>query len=170
MAGQRVVQPLEWHSQLHLRMCCFPGRVIFVSHSFDCPSLQGGECMQPFMAWGLDKGVLKRIWDLVAGTAAQLSQAQFTQAVYLMDAAKRGLPLPPALPPGQFPLLAGGGGGPGSSGGAAPPVSIRGGSGGGEAGCHLYDELLTHRCCIGGLIHVEHMLIPVAGVACCPHT
>lgn len=78
------------------------------------------------MAWGLDKAVLKRIWDLVAGTAAQLSQVQFSQAVYLMDAAKRGLPLPPALPPGQFPPLAGAPGGPGSSGGAAPvpPVSL----------------------------------------------
>ena len=70
------------------------------------------------MAWGLDKAILKRIWDAVAGNAGHLNQNQFIQCLYLMDAAKRGVPPPPRLPPGQFPPLA-----PGA---VLPPLAIGG--------------------------------------------
>lgn len=68
---------------------------------------QGGDCFGVFMQWGLDKGVLKSIWDVVAGNAGHLSQDQFIKCVYLMDNAKRGMPVPKQLPAGQFPPLAG---------------------------------------------------------------
>jgi hypothetical protein len=79
-------------------------------------SLQGADCFHAFMAWGLDKSILKRIWDAVAGNAGHLNQNQFIQCLYLMDGAKRGFPPPLKLPPGQFPPLA-----PGA---ALPPLAI----------------------------------------------
>ncbi len=67
---------------------------------------QGGECFGAFMAWGLDKGVLKSIWDVVAGNAGALKRDQFIQCVYLMDCAKKGIAVPSKLPPGPFPPTA----------------------------------------------------------------
>jgi hypothetical protein len=61
------------------------------------------------MQTGLDKRVLKHIWDVVAGASGALNAEQFVKYVYLMDCAKRGTPPPPALPPGAaFPPLAAG--------------------------------------------------------------
>lgn len=58
------------------------------------------------MQWGLDKSVLRHIWELVAGNSGSLNAAQLTSALYLMDCAKRGLRPPPTLPPGPFPPVA----------------------------------------------------------------
>ena len=40
---------------------------------------QGMDCFPAFMQSGLHKGVLKEVWDLVAGDAGQLSAHQFVQ-------------------------------------------------------------------------------------------
>eukprot|EP01026_Neomeris_dumetosa_P081451 TRINITY_DN91576_c0_g1_i3.p1 TRINITY_DN91576_c0_g1~~TRINITY_DN91576_c0_g1_i3.p1 ORF type:complete len:261 (+),score=43.33 TRINITY_DN91576_c0_g1_i3:263-1045(+) len=55
------------------------------------------------MRWGLPRETLKSMWGLVAGDAGELDSQQFVQCLYLMEQIKRGVPLPPALPPGQFP-------------------------------------------------------------------
>jgi hypothetical protein len=66
------------------------------------------------MQSGLEKRALKVIWDLVAGSSGSLNAEQFVKCVYLIDHARRGAPLPPALPPAgapgapQFPPLAAG--------------------------------------------------------------
>lgn len=65
--------------------------------------VSGADCFGAFLAWGLDKAVLRDIWNVVAGNAGQLSSDQFVKCLYLMDNAKRGMPVPPALPPGPFP-------------------------------------------------------------------
>lgn len=59
------------------------------------------------MQSGLSKGVLKQIWDLVAGHDSRLNRHQWVQALYLIDLCKRGMPMPLALPPGPFPPVAG---------------------------------------------------------------
>ncbi|KAI8469930.1 MAG: hypothetical protein J3K34DRAFT_521730 [Monoraphidium minutum] len=86
----------------------------------------GADCFGAFMQTGLDKRVLKHIWDLVAGTSGSLNGEQFVRAAYLMDLAKRGAPPPHALPPGPFPPL-----GPGA---AMPPVPAPGGASAGPTG------------------------------------
>ncbi|KAJ9522752.1 hypothetical protein QJQ45_019838 [Haematococcus lacustris] len=68
--------------------------------------VQGSDCFTFFMQWGLDKAVLRHIWDIVAGSGGALTQAQLVACLYLMDAAKRGIKPPPALPPGPFPPVA----------------------------------------------------------------
>ncbi|KAG2497057.1 hypothetical protein HYH03_005055 [Edaphochlamys debaryana] len=69
----------------------------------------GAECFGFFSQSGLDKAVLRDIWSLVAGTEGRLSGPQFVASMYLMEMAKRGVPLPKALPPGLvgFPPIAG---------------------------------------------------------------
>jgi hypothetical protein len=59
------------------------------------------------MQWGLGKGVLKDVWDAVAGDEGRLNAQQFLGCLYLMDLAKRGMAPPRALPPGAFPPVAG---------------------------------------------------------------
>ena len=66
-------------------------------------TMQGAECSSHFLQWGLDKGVLRHVWDLVSKGAGALNQPQFVAALYLMDAAKRGVAPPATLPPGPFP-------------------------------------------------------------------
>ncbi|KAJ9522271.1 hypothetical protein QJQ45_008099 [Haematococcus lacustris] len=82
--------------------------------------VQGSDCFTFFMQWGLDKAVLRHIWDIVAGSGGALTQAQLVACLYLMDAAKRGIKPPPALPPGPFPPVSQFGG---ASALAAPPPS-----------------------------------------------
>lgn len=79
--------------------------------------VQGGECFGYFLQWGLDKAVLRDIWNVVAGTAGQLNSEQFVKCLYLMDGAKKGRPVPQQLPPGPFPPV----------GNAAPVVAPRSG-------------------------------------------
>jgi hypothetical protein len=67
--------------------------------------LQGGECFPVFMKSGLDKGLLKRMWDLVAGNAGSLNAEQFFKCMYLMDGCRRGAALPAVLPPGPWPQV-----------------------------------------------------------------
>lgn len=67
----------------------------------------GVDCFGAFMQSGLPKEILKTVWDLVAGDAGQLSRHQFVQALYMIECVKRGIPLPPRVPPGQFPPVAG---------------------------------------------------------------
>lgn len=83
--------------------------------------VQGGDCFTYFMAWGLDKTVLRDIWHVVAGNAGKLNDHQFTQCVYLMDCAKRGIPVPSVLPPGPFPAVV-------ASAAGAPPLQVTGGA------------------------------------------
>jgi hypothetical protein len=71
--------------------------------------VQGTDCFGAFMQSGLPKAALKQIWDLVAGDEPRLNRHQFVQALYLIDLAKRGMPIPAALPPGPFPPVAGSG-------------------------------------------------------------
>jgi hypothetical protein len=59
------------------------------------------------MQSGLYKDALRHIWSVVAGDAGSLSGHQFIQATYLIDCAKKGIPLPNALPAGQFPPVSG---------------------------------------------------------------
>ncbi|KAK2079755.1 hypothetical protein QBZ16_002150 [Prototheca wickerhamii] len=65
--------------------------------------VQGVDCFGVFMRSGLPKAALKTVWDLVAGEAGALSAHQFVQALYLIEHAKAGRPLPPRLPAGPFP-------------------------------------------------------------------
>lgn len=67
---------------------------------------QGAECYQTFLSWSLPKTVLKDIWAVVAGDNGELTEQQFLACLYLMDLARRGVPPPSQLPPGQFPPLA----------------------------------------------------------------
>lgn len=90
--------------------------------------VQGGDCFGVFMQTGLDKRVLKVIWDVVAGASGALDAEQFVRCLYLMDRAKRGAPPPPALPPGPFPPLA-----PGVTMPAPRPGSAAGGGAAGAA-------------------------------------
>ncbi|KAL4419756.1 hypothetical protein ABPG75_006854 [Micractinium tetrahymenae] len=69
--------------------------------------VQGTDCFGAFMQSGLPKAALKHIWDLVAGNEPRLNRHQFVQALYLIECAKRGMPMPAALPPGPFPPVAG---------------------------------------------------------------
>lgn len=69
--------------------------------------MQGGDCAGFFMQWGLQKEVLRDIWEVVAGDEGRLSQDHFLGCLYLMDLAKRGAPPPKFLPPGLFPPIAG---------------------------------------------------------------
>ncbi|KAL4435474.1 hypothetical protein ABPG77_006236 [Micractinium sp. CCAP 211/92] len=69
--------------------------------------VQGTDCFGAFMQSGLPKASLKQIWDLVAGNEPRLNRHQFVQALYLIDCAKRGTPVPTSLPPGSFPPVAG---------------------------------------------------------------
>ncbi len=69
--------------------------------------VQGSDCFTYFMQWGLDKAVLRHIWEIVAGNSATLTQPQLTSCLYLMDAAKRGIRPPLKLPPGPFPPVVG---------------------------------------------------------------
>ncbi|WIA34036.1 hypothetical protein OEZ86_012415 [Tetradesmus obliquus] len=64
---------------------------------------KGGECFPVFIKSGLDKALLKRMWDLVAGNAGSLDAQQFLKCMYLMDGCRRGAALPAALPPGPWP-------------------------------------------------------------------
>lgn len=57
------------------------------------------------MKSGLDKALLKRMWDLVAGNAGSLNQEQFLKCMYLMDGCRRGAVLPAVLPPGPWPQV-----------------------------------------------------------------
>ncbi|GIL89869.1 hypothetical protein Vretimale_17992 [Volvox reticuliferus] len=68
----------------------------------------GAECFAFFSQSGLEKSVLRDIWNLVAGTEGRLSGAQFVAFLYLIECIKRGLPLPTYLPPGLagFPPVA----------------------------------------------------------------
>eukprot|EP00884_Botryococcus_braunii_P008864 jgi/Botrbrau1/1797/Bobra.0217s0048.1 len=66
----------------------------------------GAECYQTFLSWNLPKTVLKDIWAVVAGDNGELTEQQFIACLYLMDLARRGVPPPSQLPPGQFPPLA----------------------------------------------------------------
>jgi hypothetical protein len=66
---------------------------------------QGAECFPVFMKSGLDKALLKRMWDLVAGNAGTLNAEQFFKCMYLMDGCRRGAQLPAALPPGPWPQV-----------------------------------------------------------------
>ena len=59
------------------------------------------------MQWGLSKGVLKDIWDVVAGDEGRLNETQFLGCLYLMELAKRGVAPPGSLPLGAFPPIAG---------------------------------------------------------------
>jgi len=59
----------------------------------------GGECFPVFMKSGLDKGVLKSIWDLVAGNEGKLNEQQFVMSQHLILGALKGEPLPTSLPP-----------------------------------------------------------------------
>jgi hypothetical protein len=67
--------------------------------------LQGAECFPVFMKSGLDKALLKRMWDLVAGNAGSLNAEQFFKCMYLMDGCRRGAALPAVLPPGPWPQV-----------------------------------------------------------------
>jgi hypothetical protein len=93
---------------------------------------KGSDCFGVFMQSGLDKRALKVIWDLVAGSSGSLNAEQFVKCVYLIDHARRGAPLPPALPAGPgappFPPLAAGVAMPAAAAPAAapPPASILG--------------------------------------------
>jgi len=69
--------------------------------------VQGTDCFGAFMQSGLYKDALRHIWSVVAGDAGSLSGHQFIQATYLIDCAKKGIPLPSALPAGQFPPVSG---------------------------------------------------------------
>lgn len=79
-------------------------------------ALQGGDCFGYFMQWGLAKGVLKEVWEVVAGNEGRLNQQQFLGCLYLMDLARRGVPPPRSLPPGAFPPVAGAAQGPADTG------------------------------------------------------
>ena len=68
------------------------------------------------MQSGLPRQVLKGVWQVVAGDASFLNQQQFVSCLYLMDLAKQGRPVPPTLPPGQFP--------PGSQTSESPASSV----------------------------------------------
>lgn len=65
--------------------------------------VKGADCFGFFLQWQLPKTVLRDVWSVVAGNAGQLNQQQLAACLYLMDNAKRGLPVPAALPPGPFP-------------------------------------------------------------------
>jgi len=65
--------------------------------------VQGVHCFPALMRSGLPKDTLKSIWDVVAGDEGQLNRHQFVQCLYLVDCVKMGIPVPSALPPGQFP-------------------------------------------------------------------
>lgn len=67
--------------------------------------LQGAECFPVFMLSGLDKALLKRMWDMVAGNAGSLNAEQFFKCMYIMDGCRRGAQLPAALPPGRWPQV-----------------------------------------------------------------
>ena len=71
---------------------------------------QGSECFAFFLQSGLGKGVLKDVWAAVAGNEGRLSAPQFLACLYLMDLARRGLPVPAHAPPAgpDFPPIAGG--------------------------------------------------------------
>lgn len=71
---------------------------------------QGSECFAFFLHSGLGKGVLKDVWAAVAGNEGRLSAPQFLACLYLMDLARRGLPVPAHAPPAgpDFPPVAGG--------------------------------------------------------------
>ncbi|KAF6263937.1 hypothetical protein COO60DRAFT_1664828 [Scenedesmus sp. NREL 46B-D3] len=66
---------------------------------------KGAECFPVFIKSGLDKALLKRMWDLVAGNAGSLSAEQFFKCMYLMDGCRRGAALPAVLPPGPWPQV-----------------------------------------------------------------
>ena len=69
--------------------------------------VQGSDCFGTFMQSGLSKEALRLIWDVVAGDAGALSAHQFIQAAYIIDCAKKGIPIPTVLPSGPFPPVAG---------------------------------------------------------------
>ncbi len=58
----------------------------------------GAECFPVFMKSGLDKGVLKSIWDLVAGNEGALNEQQFVMSQHLIMGSLKGQPLPTSLP------------------------------------------------------------------------
>lgn len=68
--------------------------------------VQGVDCAGFFTQWGLQKDVLRDIWEVVAGDEGRLSQGHFLGCLYLMELAKRGVPPPRSLPPGPFPPIA----------------------------------------------------------------
>ncbi|KAK9844100.1 hypothetical protein WJX81_004424 [Elliptochloris bilobata] len=72
--------------------------------------LQGSECFAFFLQSGLGKGALKDVWAAVAGDEGRLSASQFLACLYLIDLARRGLPVPAHAPPAgpDFPPIAGG--------------------------------------------------------------
>ena len=77
----------------------------------------GGDCFPVFMKSGLDKSVLRHVWDLVAGNEGRLDERQFLLSQYLIVVALKGEKLPAKLPP-NFAV-------PGlqpSPGGATPPA------------------------------------------------
>lgn len=57
------------------------------------------------MLSGLDKALLKRMWDMIAGNAGSLNAEQFIKCMYIMDGCRRGAQLPAALPPGPWPQV-----------------------------------------------------------------
>ena len=64
--------------------------------------LAGAECFPVFMKSGLDKQVLRQVWDLVAGYEGKLSERQFLVSQHLIAMARKGEALPSKLPP-NFP-------------------------------------------------------------------
>ena len=54
-----------------------------------CECVQGGECFNFMIQWGLGRELLREIWALVAGDSGQLSTPQFISCLYLMDNAKQ---------------------------------------------------------------------------------
>jgi Ca2+-binding EF-hand superfamily protein len=58
----------------------------------------GGECFPVFMKSGLDKSVLKHIWDLVAGNEGKLDEQQFLLSQHFIMLSLKGEKLPTSLP------------------------------------------------------------------------
>eukprot|EP00210_Caulerpa_lentillifera_P001261 g1217.t1 len=68
--------------------------------------VQGGQCIELFTNRGVDRSILKQIWQVVAGAAGVINQDQFIKCLYLIEVSRRGMMVPSALPPGQFPPIA----------------------------------------------------------------
>eukprot|EP00878_Enallax_costatus_P014044 GHUV01014686.1.p1 GENE.GHUV01014686.1~~GHUV01014686.1.p1 ORF type:complete len:952 (+),score=416.02 GHUV01014686.1:1010-3865(+) len=87
--------------------------------------VKGSECFPMFMLSGLDKGMLKRMWDMVAGNAGALNAEQFFKCMYIMDGCRRGAQLPAVLPPGIWPQVTMPGAAAGYTGTQSLPGSAR---------------------------------------------
>ncbi|QDZ20820.1 hypothetical protein HOP50_04g33410 [Chloropicon primus] len=58
----------------------------------------GSDCFPVFMKSGLDKSVLRHVWDLVAGNEGKLNEQQFLMSQQLIILACKGEKLPAKLP------------------------------------------------------------------------